>query len=264
MTINATHQDVLAAARAVLAADCACDPADFLADSITLVRAEERAGRRRHRRPAKPLLVVTMGAGVVASCHPERLEWLRDLLAGQRRDAIFGASIIAQLAQAVAEDGHWLAGPDLAYVCSRADFRPAAAPLPGGVEIAVVERDGMAALYAHEGFHNALGYSLMHPCPDMLATVATRDGAVVGVAGASADCDTLWQIGVDVVPEARGAGLGRALVSRLTDAVFDAGRVPYYTTAVSNIASRSLALGLGYRPVWTAMYAAVRQRRSLE
>jgi beta-phosphoglucomutase-like phosphatase (HAD superfamily) len=60
---------------------------------------------------------------------------------------------------------------------------------------------------------------------------------------------------VRYVEAARGAGIGRALVGRLTEAVLDAGRVPYYSTAVSNLRSRAVALGLGYWPAWTELYA---------
>ena len=39
-----------------------------------------------------------------------------------------------------------------------------------------------------------------------------------------------------------------------TQMIFDAGGVPYYTAAASNIASRSTALGLGFWPAWTDLY----------
>ena len=52
-----------------------------------------------------------------------------------------------------------------------------------------------------------------------------------------------------------GGGIGRALVGRLTAAVFDRGRVPYYSTTVANLRSRDLAIGVGYWPAWTDLYA---------
>lgn len=88
----------------------------------------------------------------------------------------------------------------------------------------------------------------------MIATVATRGGEVVGVAGVGADCEEMWQIGIDVVEPARGNGIGRALVSTLTDIVLERGRVPYYSAAVSNIRSLSVAVGLGYWPAWTEVF----------
>ena len=75
------------------------------------------------------------------------------------------------------------------------------------------------------------------------------------MAGASADSDDLWQIGVEVVEAARGSGIGRALVGRLIEGILDRGRIPYYTTVVSNLRSRSVAISLGYWPAWTELYA---------
>jgi predicted GNAT family acetyltransferase len=146
-----------------------------------------------------------------------------------------------------------LHGPNLWFACSRDRFRPARSS--PDVDIAVCERESIPCLYAHPGFTNALSYRADHPRPDMIATVARRAGRIVGIAAASADCDRLWQIGVDVLPEERQHGIGRALVSRLTEAVLETGRIPCYSTAVSNIASRSLALRLGYWPAWTELYA---------
>jgi predicted GNAT family acetyltransferase len=123
------------------------------------------------------------------------------------------------------------------------------------VTIAVVERDDIAGLYQNAGFRNALGYRTDHPRPDMIATVATRNGMIVGIAGASADCDMLWQIGVDVRASERGAGVGRALVSRLTEAVLDSGHVPFYSTMIANIRSQAAAYALGYWTAWTEMSA---------
>lgn len=246
---GATRRVILA----VLAADCACAPEDFLRDGVIVTAARERPGRRRFPLPAKPLLLVTTGVGVVVGCHAGRLDWARATLGHRRRDEIFSAATIAVLGRYLAGDGQDLDGPTLNYTCAPADLRPA--PTPAGVGIALVERDSMADLYRHRGFDNALGYDPHDPRPDMLATVATAAGAVVGVAGVSADSDDLWQIGIDVVAPARGRGIGRALVGQLTEAIFRRGKVPYYATSVSNIHSRAIAIGLGYWPAWTELHA---------
>lgn len=126
---------------------------------------------------------------------------------------------------------------------------------PSGVSVSVVAGENVANLYRHAGFGHALAYSVDHPRPDAVAAMAERKGEIVGIAGASADCESLWQVGVDVVPTARGIGVGRALVGRLTEAVFGAGRVPYYSAAVGNLRSIALATGLGYWPAWCELYA---------
>ena len=139
------------------------------------------------------------------------------------------------------------------YACSQHDFHPAVNP--DHVAITLVEGDDVSDLYQYRGFEEALHYRTDHPRPDMAAAVASRAGEIVGIAGAKGDCDLMWQIGVNVVEAARGGGIGRALVSRLTELILDSGRIPYYSTAVSNIRSRAVALSLGYWPAWTELYA---------
>jgi GNAT superfamily N-acetyltransferase len=242
-----------AAIAATLAAQCACNEADFAASGVVVTEASERAGRLRFPVPTKPLLVATLGAGVVISCHPSRVAWARNHLAGLDRDALFGAALIARLARYVGRDGQELVGPILRYACSRDSLR--IAPVPDGVAVTLVNRSELPALYRYTGFAHALSYRRDHPRPDMVAAVARRGAAVVGIAAASADSDLLWQIGVEVVAAERGRGIGRAIVGRLTEAVLDRGRVPYYSTTVANLRSRALALGSGYWPAWTDLYA---------
>lgn len=253
MEDNSTRRDARAAITRTLAANCACDEQDFMRDAITITEAREMSGRMRFPMWSKQLNVDTMGDGVVLSADRSRLDWLRENFAPQPYQAVFSAGNIAKLSELAKRDGQFLAGPDLKYACSKADLRTASSPQ--GVEIDLVERDGIPDLYSFEGFGEALSYCLDTARPDVLATVARRDGEVLGIAGASADTDDLWQIGIKVVSSARGGGIGRALVSRLTEAILDAGRIPYYSTSVSNIRSQAVAIALGYWPAWTEVYA---------
>ncbi|MDQ3854856.1 MAG: GNAT family N-acetyltransferase [Chloroflexota bacterium] len=239
--------------REVLAASCACGPDDFLRAGVTFTIAEEHPGRLRFPMPSKPLLVATMGSGVVVSVAPDRLRSARSALAGLDRDAIFSAEGIAGLNEVVEPAGQYLVGPVLKYACSAADLRPAG--VPDGIQVDLLEASEVSELYHHGGFDHALSYRSDGPRPDVLATAASRSGKVVGVAAASADCDRMWQIGIEVLESERRAGVGQALVSQLTAAILDRGVVPYYSTTVSNLASRTLAVSLGYWPAWTELYA---------
>lgn len=245
--------DVLDIVRRTLAVDCACDERAFVEDGVTVVPFEEREGRRRFLLRAKPLTIVTMDTGVVVSCNEERVGWLRESLACLCRDDVFSAATIARLVQYVEPDGQSMSGPELKYVCTAADLRQL--DPPDGIAIAIHENREIARLYQHTGFPNALTYRLDTPRPDVLATVATWGEQVVGIAGASADSDALWQIGIDVLPSFRERGIGHALVSRLAREVFRAGRVPYYSTAPSNVPSLALAHSVGFWPAWTELRA---------
>ncbi len=239
--------------RAVLAADMACEQHDLNTGAITVVSFEARPDRRKFPIGNKPFCVVSMGTGIVVTTHSDRLDWMRTTLSEMRRDDVFSAGAIERISKYIKLDGQSLWGPDLKFVCSNSDPRPFS--VPSGVEIALVVGNDIHELFRYKGFGHALSYRKDSPRPDILATVATRDKQVVGIAAASADCDAMWQIGVDVVENARGSGVGRALVGRLTQAVLDEGRLPYYSTVVSNIPSNNLAISLGYWQAWVEMGA---------
>lgn len=245
--------DAFATVRAVLAADLACDEEDLLAEGVRVVLAEERVGRRRFPRGPKVLIVATMGAGTVVSCDASRSQWARAVLGRLGRNQLFTAATAARISARVEQDGQLLAGPDLKFVCAEQDLRPAA--VPEGVHIEVVDGLAVAELYQYHGFRHALSYLTDSPRPDLVAAVARICGEVVGVAGASADCETMWQVGVDVVAGEHRRGIGRAIVGRVTGEVLARGRLPYYSTVVSNLGSSRLALGLGYRLGWVEVYA---------
>jgi RimJ/RimL family protein N-acetyltransferase len=251
LTSRAATQDIV---RSVLAADCACPVSAFMADGLLVTAAEERPGQRRYPPPSKPLFIATMGRGVVVTCHPERIAWLRTTLAGRERDEIFGAPTIAELSRYVARDGQTLGGPSVAFACARETFRPPADP--DGISMSVVEGEDVFDLYQYPGFEYALSYQSDsdNSRPDVAAAAAYRAGEVVGIAGMSADSETMWQIGIEVSANECGAGLGRALVGRLTEVAFQHNRVPAYIAHVSNLRSQALAASLGYWPAWVHLF----------
>ncbi|MEE0265532.1 MAG: hypothetical protein UD936_07905 [Acutalibacteraceae bacterium] len=69
-----------------------------------------------------------------------------------------------------------------------------------GYELRVLQKDDFAELYLDE-WSNC--FSFDNRDKDVLAVGAYDNGALVGLAGCSADCDTMYQIGVDVLPEYR-------------------------------------------------------------
>jgi len=78
---------------------------------------------------------------------------------------------------------------------------------------------------------------------------------IIGMAGASADCETMWQIGIDVLPDYRRQGVASALTSRLALEVMVRGKVPFYCAAWCNIKSVRNAIRSGFRPRWVEITA---------
>ena len=88
---------------------------------------------------------------------------------------------------------------------------------------------------------------------DVLGVGAYDKGRLVGLAACSADCDSMWQIGVDVLPDYRRQGIASALTSRLAVEILEREKVPFYCCAWSNIGSARTAIRSGFRPAWVEM-----------
>jgi len=88
---------------------------------------------------------------------------------------------------------------------------------------------------------------------DVLGVGAYHNNRLIGLAGCSADCETMWQIGVDVLPEYRRNGIASALTSRLAAEILERGKIPFYCSAWSNLRSVRNAFKSGFLPAWVEM-----------
>lgn len=96
-------------------------------------------------------------------------------------------------------------------------------------------------------------YAFCPDVPDVLGVSAENQGVILGMAGASCDSPSMWQIGINVMPQGRGRGIGKMLVTLLKNEILKKGILPYYGTSVSHIASQRVALGAGFLPAWTEL-----------
>lgn len=88
---------------------------------------------------------------------------------------------------------------------------------------------------------------------DILAAGAYQGKKLIGLAGCSADCEEMWQIGVDVLPEYRRQGIASAITVRLKEEILELGKVPFYCAAWSNIKSVRNAISSGFKPAWVQL-----------
>ena len=121
----------------------------------------------------------------------------------------------------------------------------------------VILRGGdIAALYDDKRFHMALSYKTTGLRADVLAVAGYKNNQILGVAGASNDYGTMWQVGIDVVPEHRNKGIAEILTKILTDEILKKGIVPFIGMAWSNIASINSAINSGYKLAWVEICAS--------
>ena len=90
---------------------------------------------------------------------------------------------------------------------------------------------------------------------DVLGVGAYLDGKLIGLAGCSADCEDMYQIGIDVLPEYRRKGIACSLTSKLALEILKLDKVPFYCTAWCNLKSARNAVKCGFRPAWVELTA---------
>jgi len=232
------HSDVLRIVQAQLAVElnCTVEDLDGPPDSIVFVAARDNPGRRPFRRGERFFEIVSMGRSIVVSATPERLAIARAMMQGKDRDTVFAMPFIR--------------GLSLNYLPDLKVLQPLSPPK--GFEFELVPEERAAGLLTIAGFGNAIIYDPDHPYRTDLAVLATKQGQVVGVAGASQPCAKLMQVGVDVLPAYRGMRLAVYLVNRLTYEILGRDCVPLYGTIASNLASQRVAHRAGYYVAWVS------------
>ena len=125
-------------------------------------------------------------------------------------------------------------------------------PQPCEYELRILHPQDFAQLYLPE-WSNALCESRREL--DVLGVGAYDGGRLIGLAGCSADCDEMYQIGIDVLPEYRRQGIAATLTSRLALEVLALGKVPFYCAAWCNVRSVRNAVRCGFSPAWVELTA---------
>ena len=113
-------------------------------------------------------------------------------------------------------------------------------------------------------YSNALGFSVTRP--DVLVLAAypvdgdTPDAPAAGespaladpiaMVGLSDDSPIMRQIGIDVLPAFRGAGIASALVRDAARLTLAEGYLPFYGTSPSHMLSQRVAMNAGLVPTW--------------
>lgn len=162
-----------------------------------------------------------------------------------------------KLAEILAPHGYELTQTHHGYLPA-GDF--SAALPPEGISLKWLERREISLFYPNEAWPNALQEGENPARPDVLALAALDGEKIAGLAGASADGREMWQIGIDVLPEYRGQGLGTLLVRNLAAELEQRGKLPFYYVSLSNLPSQNIAVSCGFRPAWVDVSAQKKEK----
>ena len=242
-----TNADILQTALRQSAIDANCAPSDFLKPESTLVRSAVNPGARAYLSLPFDINFICYGHGTVASAG-EAFAPIASAYLNSNREEPFRLFETPQLNALSA------LLPPTHKICFMAEyFLPDVTllrPLDCPYETRLMTHADFEPLYGR-GWGNALCEKRKEL--DVIGMGAFDGDKLIALAGASADCDSMWQIGIDVLPEYRGKGIASCLTSRLALAILEKGRVPFYCAAWSNVASVRNAIRSGFRPAWTEL-----------
>jgi len=230
--------------RKQLSLDYNCSPDDFLKEGLIFTKAIPLDGRRPFPFRSPRVEMVTMGNSVIVNASNDIMPYVRKQFITMTRDEVFYVPFFYGICEYLV--------PDIDKIT--------ALNYPGCVKYEMIEGQNVADLNKLKGFENALKY---HACPVRLVFLAKDNDKIIGIAGASADCEMLWSIGVDVSSQYRNKGIATSLVNMVTLEVLNRGFIPYYYVVGSNTASLHVAIKAGYIPAWRHTYKAMLESNSI-
>lgn len=231
-----------------LALEFGCAPEAFTRPGLTITRAAFRPGARGTIRKDPMLLMAGTGNSVVIAADDNLRELVKELAGkvnGLHR--LFEFPALKALDAKLNEYGRSMWGIEHFFLPG-GPLREL--PLPEEFQYRWFDAETVKEFYPNERFRMALGAERDPARPDVIALAALDGDKIAGVAGASADTETMWQIGIDVVEECRGKGLGTGLVSALSREIEKRGKLPFYGTAAGNLDSQRIAARCGFVPAW--------------
>ncbi len=243
---------MLRAAMAQSAEDMGCRAEDFTAHENRVVHLRMGEHARKYLQEPIPANFISYGNNVVAAITEDLRELAAEYIGRCEWYHLFETPNMHWLGDRLAPMGYTVRFMAQYYLPAE----NAAPPVACALETRVLEQPDFANLYLPQ-WSNALCESRKQL--DVLGVGAYDNGTLVGLAACSADCDTMWQIGVDVLPGYRGRGVASALTGRLAREIMARGRVPFYCAAWSNIPSARNAIRSGFVPAWVEMTVKPRE-----
>ena len=243
-----TNQEIFDIALTQSAIDLNCDKNDFMKNSNKIVNSIAHDKARKYLKLPFECNLVSYGNNIVASVRSDVENIVKDYIDKYPIENCFETPNIHVLNDSLEKHG--------LKICFMAEyFLPdmnVLEPLNCKYKMKILNHEDFKDLYTSD-WNNALCERRKEL--DIIAIGAYDNDKLIGLAGASADCEDMWQIGIDVLKEYRKQGIASALTSNLALEIIKHNKVPFYCAAWSNIRSVRNAIKSGFRPAWVEMSA---------
>lgn len=235
-----------------LALDYSCSVEEVLGRQHVFTKKAYKEGRRIFRGDDCLVKIACVNGKLLVSAEEEMLGWCREKLADASSAWLFDYPNLHELDEKLRSIGHQIASTHHYYLPQGAELYGGKCPAEG-IRLKWFEREDLEQFRKNNPYPEALTF--LEKSPDMIGLMAEKDGVPLGMAGASADSAAMWQIGINVVPDAGVAGIGTYLVTTLKNEIMRRGILPFYGTAESHVKSQKVGIQSGFLPAWAEMYS---------
>ena len=240
------NEEIWRIALAQSAIDAGCAPEDFCRTENVIAYSRKNPAARRYLELPLACDLISYGTNIVASVEEPYEALVREYIGRYPVEHCFETPNLHVLNDAFRPY-------DMAACFMAEYFLPDVEKVQArkcGYETRILTQEDFAPLYRPE-WSNALCEKRKEL--DVLGVGAYDGGQLIGFAACSADCDDMWQIGVDVLPAYRRKGIAAALTSSLALEILKREKVPFYCCAWSNVKSARNAIASGFRPAWVEL-----------
>lgn len=243
-----TKSEIINMAKKQLVLDYNCQLSDFEKEGNTITENVLIEGRRTFESDGCFLKILCIEGKAIIFADEKIKPWVEEKILNKDASWLFSYGNLRTIDNKLREFGHEIYEVKNFYLPNEvvADIKPHA-------KVRWFERDEILQFQGDSRFGEAFTFG--EDAPDVLGVAALDGDIIMGMAGSSKDSTTLYQIGIDVLPEYRGKGIGANLVAILKQEILRRGKVPFYGTSVSHVISRNVAINAGFFPAWVELYS---------
>ncbi len=187
------------------------------------------------------LAAIRVDGGALVSARNDWLEALRPVVTNMHPELLFSTFGAYELARVTQPDGQSAWGPVFFFFGDASTWSD-----PRDPRVVRLSQDDLAAVdyarfwHCYDGEAHD-GYGLI------------QDAELVALAAVCHHGDGIEEIGMDVMPEARGRGVGRAIVGAAGTAIIERGNLALATTSPWNVPSARTLRSAGLRYAYSQM-----------
>lgn len=227
-----------------LAKDYNCSIEDFDCNENLITDLKVIEGTRKYNDDKEILKILIINGKLIMSADKCIKEWCIESFKSFPGEWLFLYSVLRRIDKKLNEFGYEIEDTHHYYLPKDNNYSESK-----NFNLKWYEKNDILQFKDDYRFDEAFAFNKNYP--DVLAVAAIDDkGNILGMAGASEDSDIMWQIGINVLPEAKGNRVATTIVQALKNEILKRGKIPFYGTVESHIISQNVALKSGFYPVF--------------